>query len=146
MEYSPLALTGGSPSVSAAEADAPGGGLRGLGAIIERIALVVEQETAAIGADLGFDLKASNARKSRCLYELSRAVRGAALSELAAEHGDSLKRLRGVLKRNEIAVRAHLEAVTEIAGLLRGAIERAQSDGTYGASGWEAAGSGWSRA
>ncbi|HEV7253122.1 MAG TPA: hypothetical protein VGN97_08470 [Mesorhizobium sp.] len=126
-----------SPSAAAASL-APAGG--NLGAIIDRIADVVEQETKAIGADFGFDLKASNARKSRCLYELSRAMKGAREGD-AAEHAERLGRLRGLLKRNEAAVRAHLQAVGEVAALLQGAIERAQSDGTYGAGGWGATGS-----
>lgn len=142
MEYSPLALSslsGAAATLDLARAavQTPVGG--NLGAIIDRIAEVVEGETAAIGRDPGFDLKASNAKKSRCLYELSRAMKGVRESD-AADYAERLGRLRELLKRNEMAVRAHLRAVGEVAALLQGAIERAQSDGTYGAGGGGAAG------
>ena len=43
---------------------------------IGRMEEAIEAETAAIRNDPGFDIKASNARKSRYLYELNRAARG----------------------------------------------------------------------
>ena len=42
-----------------------------------RIEQAVDEETASIRTDMNYDLKASNARKSRYLYELSRAMKGA---------------------------------------------------------------------
>lgn len=142
MEYSPLALSGppagprGFQLPPAAPPTTPALGPGSLGAIIERTAEVVAEETRAIGADLAFDLKASNARKSRCLYELSRAMKGVRDLEALGEHRAGLERLKSLLGLNQRAVRAHLEAVGEVAALLQGAIERAQSDGTYGADAW----------
>ena len=46
-----------------------------LAAIIGRIEEAVETETEAIRTDPAFDIKASNARKSRYLYELNRAMK-----------------------------------------------------------------------
>ncbi|MGE0500382.1 MAG: hypothetical protein AB7I79_01870 [Rhizobiaceae bacterium] len=104
-----------------------------LATIIERVEKAIEEETSAIRADPRFDIKASNARKSRHLYELTRAMKGLAATELGPDHRDGIMRLRGKLVENETVLRAHLDAVSEVAGLIRGAIERAEADGTYSA-------------
>lgn len=115
----------------AASSMAPGN----LAAIIGRIEEAVEAETAAIRTDPGFDIKASNARKSRYLYELNRAMKTGRPENLA-EHRDGLQRLRQKLARNEAAILAHLNAVTEVANLLKDAIQHAEADGTYSAGGF----------
>lgn len=109
-----------------------------IAAILGRIEEAVDEETAQIRTDLKFDLKASTARKSRCLYELSRAVKGISEADFLAEHSDGLKRLRGKLARNEAVLKAHLSAVGEVASLLQNTIQQAEADGTYsaGAFGW----------
>lgn len=109
-----------------------------LTAIINRIEEAVETETAAVRTDMNFDLKASNARKSRCLYELNRAIKNITADELVEEHKEGLLRLRGKLERNEAALLAHLSAVSEVANLMRNAIQHAETDGTYSAGefGW----------
>jgi hypothetical protein len=109
-----------------------------LSAIIGRIEEVVEEETAGIRSGVSFDLKASNARKSRYLYELNRAMKGMQPAEFLAEHREGLTRLRQKLARNEAAIKAHLNAVNEVATLLRNAIQNAEADGTYSAGefGW----------
>ena len=103
------------------------------GAIIGRIEEAVEEETVGIRTDIRFDIKASNARKSRYLYELTRAMKGVGETEFLAEHRDGLKRLREKLARNEAAIRAHLNAVNEVATLMQNAIQHAEADGTYSA-------------
>ncbi len=123
------------PAGTALQAVASAPTTNNLGAILDRIAEAVDAETSGIRADPRFDLKASNARKSRCLYELSRATRNIREADLVAEHREALRSLSETLKRNERIVRAHLDAVGEVASLLQGVIERAQSDGTYGANG-----------
>lgn len=109
-----------------------------LAAIIGRIEEVVEEETAGIRNDTGYDLKASNARKSRYLYELTRAMKGGTETEFLEQHREGLTRLRQKLARNEAAILAHLSAVNEVANLLRHAIQRSEADGTYSAGefGW----------
>ena len=104
-----------------------------LATIIDRVEKAIEEETAAIRADPRFDIKASNARKSRHLYELTRAMKGVGASELGPDQRDGILRLRGKLVENETVLRAHLEAVSEVAGLIRGAIQRSEADGTYSA-------------
>jgi hypothetical protein len=105
----------------------------GLASIISRIEQAVEEETVAIRTDTSFDLKASNARKSRYLYELSRAVKNAGGAQLPDEQREAIVRLREKLARNEAAILAHLSAVNEVATLIQGAIQRAEADGTYSA-------------
>lgn len=104
-----------------------------LGALLGRIEDAISEETASIRTDIGFDIKASNARKSRYLYELNRALKGAREGSVPAEHRDSLIRLRDKLADNEAAIRAHLSAVNEVASLMQNVIQHAENDGTYSA-------------
>ena len=108
----------------------PVGNLR---ALIGRIEDAVTEETAAIRTDIRFDIKASNAKKSRYLYELTRALKGAREGSVPAEYRDGLIRLRDKLSDNEAAIRAHLSAVNEVATLMQNVIQHAENDGTYSA-------------
>lgn len=109
-----------------------------LSTILGRIEEAVEAETHGLKTDRGFDLQSSNARKSRYLYELTRAMKGVGEAEFLAEHRDGLRRLRAALASNEAAIRAHLDAVNEVATLMSNAIRHAEADGTYSAGefGW----------
>lgn len=100
--------------------------------IIGRIEEAVEAETAGL-RERRFDVQASNARKSRYLYELTRAMKGIGEAEFASEHRDGILRLRDKLSRNEAAIRAHLNAVSEVAALMQDAIRSSETDGTYSA-------------
>jgi hypothetical protein len=104
-----------------------------LGALIGRIADAVAEETASISSDIRFDIRASNAKKSRYLYELTRALKGAGQGDVPAEHRDGLIRLRERLADNEAVIRAHLNAVNEVATLMQNVIQHAENDGTYSA-------------
>ncbi|MBO6718597.1 MAG: hypothetical protein JJ913_11625 [Rhizobiaceae bacterium] len=103
-------------------------------AIIRRIEEAIDTETAAIRTDANFDLKASNARKSRYLYELNRATRGLSAEHINPETRAGLQRLRGKLETNERAILAHLNAVQEVALMVQNAIQHAENDGTYSAT------------
>ena len=107
-------------------------------AILDRIEETVEEETVGIRTDISFDIKASNAKKSRYLYELTRVMKGVGEAEFLADHREGLKRLREKLASNEAAIRAHLNAVSEVANLMQSAIQRSEADGTYSAGefGW----------
>lgn len=111
-----------------------------LSAIIGRIVDAVDEETAAIRAGGGFDIRSSNARKSRYLYELTRATKGMEETEVLAEYRESLETLRDRLAANEFVIKAHMGAVTEVATLMQNVIQRAEADGTYseGEFGWAA--------
>jgi hypothetical protein len=114
--------------------------LGNLSAIIGRIVEAVEEETAAIRAGGNFDIKSSNIRKSRYLYELTRATRGVGEPELLVEHRSSIEMLRDRLATNAAVIQAHMGAVSEIAMLMQNVIQRADADGTYseGEFGWAA--------
>ena len=107
-----------------------------LSAVIGRIEETIDAETTAIRSDPSFDLKASNARKSRGLYELNKAIRATRPEELDASHRAGMERLREKLKINEAAILAHLSAVGEVAALIQNAIQHAEADGTYSSSGF----------
>lgn len=112
---------------------APGARPVSLAIIIGRIEDAVEAETHGLRTDRQFDLQSSNARKSRYLYELTRAMKGVGEADFIAEHRDGIRRLREKLARNEAAIRAHLNAVSEVAMLMQNAIRHAEADGTYSA-------------
>jgi hypothetical protein len=114
--------------------ESAGAALMNLSAIIGRIEETVDAETASIRTDVRFDIKASNLRKSRYLYELNRAVSNLGNITLGDEHRSDIIRLREKLTANEAAILAHLNAVTEVATLMQEAIQRAEADGTYTAS------------
>ncbi|MEQ1944702.1 hypothetical protein ABMA32_19975 [Mesorhizobium sp. VNQ89] len=122
-----------SQSLAVRPAPEPSAPAINLGALIGRIEEAIGEETTAIRTDVHFDIKASNARKSRYLYELTRALKGAREGAVPVEHRDGLIRLRERLADNEAAIRAHLSAVNEVANLMQNVIQRAENDGTYSA-------------
>ena len=123
---------GGTPRRTGTDAAAPHHPAS-LSTIIDRIEEAVEAETVGLRTDRQFDVQASNARKSRYLYELTRAMKRMGQADFAAEHRDGISRLRDKLSRNEAAIRAHLNAVTEVATLMQEAIRNSEADGTYSA-------------
>lgn len=110
----------------------PTGSIASVLAVIGRMEEAIDAETTGIRGNPDFDIKASNARKSRHLYELNRASRGV---EMVADENllTALTRLRSKLDANEAALRAHLSAVSEVATILQDAIEHSEADGTYSA-------------
>ncbi len=113
-----------------------------LGAIIGRIEEAIDRETAAIRTDVNFDIQESNNRKSRYLYELTRAMKGLGENDLLPEYRQGVERLRDKLIVNENAILAHLKAVGEVAAMIQDAIQRSEDDGTYSAQGFGRAAAG----
>ncbi|GLS31337.1 hypothetical protein SAMN04488498_11820 [Mesorhizobium albiziae] len=112
-----------------------------LAAILGRIEEAVDEETALINTDSNFDLKASNARKGRYLYELTRVMKGIGETVvLSDQHRGDFVRLRQKLESNEAAILARLNAVNEVATLLQNAIQHSEADGTYSAGEFGVAG------
>jgi hypothetical protein len=97
----------------------------------ERLELVIDQETAALQARAGVDLKDFNDRKSLGLLELTRAMRHVEGAAPGPALQARLSRLRGKLEINREALRTHLEAVREISTIVADAMRSADSDGTY---------------
>jgi putative heme degradation protein len=110
-----------------------------ISAIIGRIEEAIETETAAITSDRSFDIRASNMRKSRHLYDLNRALKGVNPADLAGRHREDVIRLKTKLAANEAAILAHLNAVTEVAALIKDAIQHSENDGTYNSYSYEGA-------
>lgn len=119
------------PALSSAPRIRPGLAPADLGAILVRIEEAIEAETAGIRSDMNFDLAASNARKSRHLYDLTRAIRGQEDAALVASFRPQIESLRDKLAVNQGVIVAHLEAVTEVATLVKTALQDAEADGTY---------------
>jgi hypothetical protein len=99
--------------------------------VLGRLELIIDNENNRIGKDVEFDLKVSNAHKSRCLYELSMLFRDTDPAEMAAAHIEQLHGLKKKLVLNARRVEAHLEAVRAVAEILKNAVQDADADGTY---------------
>lgn len=99
--------------------------------VLGRLELIIDNENHRIGADPEFDLKVSNAHKSRCLYELTMLFRGTDPKQMALSHIDQMHGLKAKLAVNARRVEAHLHAVRAVADLLKNAARDADGDGTY---------------
>ncbi len=99
--------------------------------ILGRLDEILDLENASIGRDLDFDLTRSNTLKSRCLYEMTMLFRDAGIAGLGEPHARQLTGIREKLAVNSIKVKAHMDAVREVADLLKKAAQAADADGTY---------------
>ncbi|MGV1790522.1 hypothetical protein GR212_01430 [Rhizobium lusitanum] len=99
--------------------------------VLGRLEMIIDNENNRIGTDPEFDLKVSNAHKSRCLYELSMLFRDTDPADLASAHIEQLHDLKKKLVLNARRVEAHLEAVRAVADILKNAVQNADADGTY---------------
>ena len=99
--------------------------------VLGRLDMIVDNENQRIGSDPQFDLKVSNAHKSRCLYELTMLFRSTDPEELAGAHIDQMHTLKEKLALNARRVEAHLHAVRAVADILKNAARDADGDGTY---------------
>ena len=101
---------------------------------IDRLAQVVDEETAALKRRAAVDLREFNNRKSQGLLDLSRSLR---LFQGAAPGKATLARLAGLqgeARHQPRRAGAHLRAVREISTVMTDAIRDAESDGTYSPS------------
>jgi hypothetical protein len=99
--------------------------------VLGRLEMIIDNENQRIGNDPQFDLKVSNAHKSRCLYELTMLFRNTDPKEFAIAHIDQMHHLKSKLALNARRVEAHLHAVRSVADLLKNAAREADGDGTY---------------
>lgn len=99
--------------------------------VLGRLERIIDNENERIGKDPEFDLKVSNAHKSRCLYELTMLFRDVEPQELASGHLEQLHELKKKLALNARRVEAHMNAVRAVADLLKNAMQDADADGTY---------------
>src|SRR5262245_47008968 len=126
------AMSAQEPIDGAGVGELAGAGRLRLGAIIEHLSGLLEEETAQLRGGAAIDLKAANDRKSQALLQLTRASRQLDQSAL----GDPVVRarlaaLRQTLASNQAVLKLHLEAVREVSDIVCAAIRQAESDGTY---------------
>ncbi|TPW26912.1 hypothetical protein [Pararhizobium mangrovi] len=104
-----------------------------LEAVLTRLETVLHEENRRIGRDVDFDLKASNAAKSRCLYDLTQIARAVDNQSFSATAARRLEAAKGLLVENERKVGAHVAAVRAVSDLIKDAMREAEADGTYSA-------------
>ena len=101
--------------------------------VLSRLEAVIDAENAAIGTDPDFDLNRSNTIKSRCLYDMTMLFNGIRPEDLEPAHKQQLETVRAKLKINHLKVEAHMEAVREIAEMIKQTVAAWEADGTYSA-------------
>jgi hypothetical protein len=99
--------------------------------VLGRLELIIDNENDRLGADPQFDIKASNAQKSRCLYELTMLFRDTKPEFVPPTFATQMRVLKAKLNANARKVQAHMEAVRTVAEILKGAARDAENDGTY---------------
>jgi hypothetical protein len=99
--------------------------------VLSRLEAVIDAENAAIGQDPDFDVSRSNSIKSRCLYEMTMLFNGIRPDDLEPAHKQHLETVREKLKINNIKVKAHMEAVRDIAEMIKETVAAWEADGTY---------------
>ena len=107
--------------------------------VLSRLEAVIDAENAAIGSDSRFDFKQSNALKSRCLYDMTVLFRGIGPADLDEQQKSLVQTVKAKLDRNHLKVRAHMEAVRDIAEMIKQTVTASEADGTYSADQFRAA-------
>lgn len=98
---------------------------------IERLEILVDEETSALRSMDTANLKDFSNRKSQGLLELTRAMRTVQAGEVPQVLRPQLKSLRAKLEVNRSVLKMHVEAVQEVATVMASAIRDFESDGTY---------------
>ncbi|SIQ55082.1 hypothetical protein SAMN05880582_102109 [Rhizobium sp. RU20A] len=99
--------------------------------VLGRLEMILDNETSRIGVDPTFDIKTSNAHKSRCLYELSMLQRKANPADLPKSFEERTRSIQRKLEDNAIRIEAHMEAVRSVVDILKTAMHDADADGIY---------------
>jgi hypothetical protein len=99
--------------------------------VLGRLELIIDNENERLGKDPKFDIKTSNAHKSRCLYELTMLCRDTRPEEFPSGFASHMKFLKQKLALNARKLEAHLNAVRTVADILRSAMQDSEGDGTY---------------
>jgi hypothetical protein len=99
--------------------------------VLGRLELIIDNENTRLGNDPEFDIKSSNAHKSRCLYELTMLFRDTRPERMPPVFVDHMKVLKTKLNTNARKVQDYMDAVRSVADILRNAERDADDDGTY---------------
>lgn len=99
--------------------------------VLGRLEALLDIENSKIGKDLEFDIAASSTQKSRCLYEITTLLQNCQAEDIRAEHQAQLSAVQEKLGINKRKLETHMEAVRDIANMLKDAVHSAEDDGTY---------------
>ncbi|OLP58156.1 hypothetical protein BJF93_05895 [Xaviernesmea oryzae] len=99
--------------------------------VLGRLEMILDNENSRIGVDPSFDLRSSNVRKSRCLYELTILQRDQIPEPQSDIFVSQSKHIRAKLELNSRKVGAHMEACRSVVELLKTAAQEAEADGIY---------------
>lgn len=99
--------------------------------VLSRLEAVIDAENAALGVEPNYDLSRSNGAKSRCLYDMTMLFRDVSPAQLGPAHQNQLRIVRRKLDANNIRVKAHMEAVRDIAEMIKETVAASETDGTY---------------
>ncbi|MFB2549640.1 hypothetical protein [Ensifer soli] len=99
--------------------------------VLGRLEMIIDNENNRIGVDPTFDLKVSNAHKSRCLYELTMLQRNGGEIEIPATFVAQTRHIRRKLEANSLKVEAHMDAIRSVVDILKTAVKEADADGIY---------------
>lgn len=99
--------------------------------VLDRLEGALTAENEGLGSDPHFDIKTSNARKSRCLYELTLLSRNLKPEDLSDPAAERMREIRALLAVNETKLAAHVDAVRSVTTLIKEAMQAAEADGTY---------------
>ena len=100
-----------------------------------RLGLLLEEETYELKRFATIDVHDFNRRKQQGLLDLDRALRSLGTTPMSDEAKSILSGLRTQLSSNLAMLSLHIEAMTEVAELIKYSIRRSESDGTYGPRG-----------
>lgn len=103
-------------------------------AIIQKLQICLDEETATLTASGVPDLDSFNQRKGQGLMELNRALAGFGPTQRNSDVEAELAKLKSKIDENMKRLRLHISAVNEITGMLTDAIQKEESDGTYSPS------------
>ncbi|EDQ34615.2 hypothetical protein HPDFL43_00420 [Hoeflea phototrophica DFL-43] len=101
--------------------------------VLSRLETVIDAENKALGVERDYDLKRSNALKSRCLYDMTMLFKNIRPGQLAPGHKRRLDSVRAKLDVNQAKVKAHMDAVRDIADMIKESVAESEADGTYSA-------------
>jgi len=102
--------------------------------ILGRLEALLDLENSKIGVDTTFDIAASSTQKSRCLYEMTTLLRTCGPNDIKPEFQEQLSTVQEKLAINKRKLETHMEAVRDIANMLKDAVKTAEDDGTYSMS------------
>lgn len=100
---------------------------------LDRLEETLDLEAAALLSRDLTKFEEFNRRKSQSLLEISRMARGVESSALDQDAATRLEKIKAKLQSNQEILQRHMRALQEIASIISGAIQAAESDSTYSA-------------